>query len=340
MIGIRVDANEHIAMGHLIRCLSVAKQLRGLGEDVIFIISEEHSVQKIEKEGFRCCCLNNSYKEKNEETEILIKYIQKYSIKKMLIDSYEVTQDYMRVIRNYCRVIYIDDINSFRYPADMIINYTFKVDKYIYANMNYEEEIFLLGERYMPLRPEFSLDCIEIKESVENIFMTTGGSDSFDMIIDIIEEMQKSQLLRKIAKHIVVGKFYNRLQDLKNLEKAYENLKVYYDITDIWNVMRKCDIAVSAGGTTLAELCACGIPTVCFAISKNQLRGTESYARENIMLYAGNVMQNRDNVVDNVINKVEMLIGNKKLRQDMSQKACLHIDGMGALRIAQSIVNL
>ena len=87
MIGIRVDANEKIAMGHLMRCLSIAKQLKTLKQDVLFIVSEEHSVQQVEEEGFRCICLYNSYREKNEELSRLLELIQQYRINKILIDS-------------------------------------------------------------------------------------------------------------------------------------------------------------------------------------------------------------------------------------------------------------
>ena len=41
MIAIRTDANEKIAMGHLMRCLSIAKQLKEKGQEVIFFISEK-----------------------------------------------------------------------------------------------------------------------------------------------------------------------------------------------------------------------------------------------------------------------------------------------------------
>ena len=39
MIAIRTDANEKIAMGHLMRCLSIAKQLKEKGQEVIFFSS-------------------------------------------------------------------------------------------------------------------------------------------------------------------------------------------------------------------------------------------------------------------------------------------------------------
>ena len=38
MIYIRTDANDTIATGHVMRCLTVAEQLKVAGEDVCFIV--------------------------------------------------------------------------------------------------------------------------------------------------------------------------------------------------------------------------------------------------------------------------------------------------------------
>ena len=67
MIGIRVDANDKIAIGHVMRCMSIASELKKQNNDVIFIVSEESAKKIIVNNGYECICLNNKYNEKNSE---------------------------------------------------------------------------------------------------------------------------------------------------------------------------------------------------------------------------------------------------------------------------------
>ena len=56
MIGIRTDANDKIAMGHLVRCMSIARQLRKKHLEVVFILSENDAEEFIIENGFRLIC--------------------------------------------------------------------------------------------------------------------------------------------------------------------------------------------------------------------------------------------------------------------------------------------
>lgn len=340
MLGIRVDANEKIAMGHLMRCLSIAKQLKTCGEKVIFFISEEYSKSFIEESGFECICLWNAYNKKDSETDMLLEMIDRYDVAGLLLDSYEVTREYMERLKKRCRLFYIDDINMFRYPVDMIINYTFQTDRAEYDGKGYGGETFLLGQTYVPLREEFGQDPITVREWAESIFLTTGGTDEYDAVTAILKKMQSDPQLSGMKKNVVVGKFYHNMKELQRLAEAYGRIKIYHDIPDIWRVMKMSDIAVSAGGTTLAELCACGLPTVCFAIAENQLSGTRAYAAAGLMIFAGNMMVERDAVVDNVISDVKMLSGDYQKRKKLSVETRRVIDGRGALRIAQEMIRM
>lgn len=340
MLGIRTDANEEIAMGHLMRCMSIAKQLKALGEESVFIISEAYAKSYIEECGFKCVCLGNHYNEKESETAVLLEVIKEYSISKLLLDSYEVTYEYMEALKAYGRLCYIDDLNLFRYPVDMIINYTFKTDRTKYDRMGYDKERFLLGEAYVPLRPEFGQEPVAVKKQADSIFLTTGGTDEYDMIISILKEMQSDPQLSAMKKNVVIGKFYRNIEELHRLAEEYGKIQIYHDIPDIWRVMRMSDIAVSAGGTTLAELCAVGLPTVCFAIAENQLPGTAAYAAEGLMLFAGSVMTERRQVIERVVCNVRLLAMDFNKRENMAKKARSAIDGKGAYRIAEEIVHM
>lgn len=55
--------------------------------------------------------------------------------------------------------------------------------------------------------------------------------------------------------------------------------------------MRKSDFAISAGGTTLYELCACKVPAVCFSFADNQAGFTKEMGKQGIMCDAGDARE-------------------------------------------------
>ncbi|MCR5796546.1 MAG: hypothetical protein K6G63_01315 [Eubacterium sp.] len=44
--------------------------------------------------------------------------------------------------------------------------------------------------------------------------------------------------------------------------------------------MQKCDIAISAAGSTLYELCACGVPTITYTTADNQIKAEKFLAKK------------------------------------------------------------
>lgn len=339
MIGIRTDANDRIAMGHFTRCMSIARQLRELGQEVVFILSQDYGAQVIAGQGFRYLCMNNRYDQKEQETEYLSERIRQEGIHTLLIDSYEVTYEYMRVLHEICRIVYIDDLNRFRYPADLIINYRFGADEKLYRTKGYASEQFLLGSDYAPLRPEFSQKRIKIQKELSSIFLSTGGTDEYDLIVCILRKLQNSSL-KHIVKNVVTGKFYKNMDVLAQMCQEDLTICHYHDIQDVCNVMRQSDLAISAGGTTLTELCACGIPSIAIAIADNQLEGIKAYADAEMVLYAGDIRQKQEQITDRAVQMAECLKEDVSLRERMGKKAKAAIDGMGAFRIAKAIVDL
>ena len=339
MIGIRMDANDKIAMGHLMRCMSIAIQLKRKHQDIVFIVSEDYAGNIINEKGFRYICLNNQYDEKEQETEHLIEIINHEKIDKLLLDSYEVTYEYMKRLREICGVIYIDDLNRFRYPADLIINYIYGVDESLYKPKGYTEEQFLLGSDYVPLRPEFSQNRIEIKKEISAVFISTGGTDEFNLIINILQKLGKSQL-KNTVKHVVTGRFYKNKEELACICCQDNTICNHHDVQDICGIMRKCDLAISAGGTTLSELCACGVPIICFSIADNQLPGIKAYEENGMLLYAGDVRNDQEAIVDQAVAMSVQLKNDFIMRKKLGEKAKSVIDGKGAWRIAEFIIDM
>ena len=353
MIGIRTDANARIAMGHVMRCLSIAKQLVKYHQEVIFILSENDAKELISKNGFPCICLNNHYDEKEAELKSLTEVMERYAIDRLIVDSYEVTEHYLAVLKEKVNLIYIDDINAFRYPVDWLINYSFQTNEAVYRSRKYDRHTkLLLGETYIPLREEFGGSAIEIRKRAESLLITTGGTDEFDMITSLIEKIDQTGC-REMKKYIVAGKFYRFRDKLEHLREKDPLMEIYQDIPNMYEVMKQADIAVSAGGTTLAELCACGIPTICFTMADNQMAGAMAFADAGLMYYAGDVREcvfteedikddkttktrktAKTAVLDNIVDHLVIMRDQVDLRRKMAEKMKKSIDGKGAKRIA------
>lgn len=340
MIGIRTDANKKIGMGHVMRCMTVAKKLRKLGELVIFFISDDYASDVIRNNGFECCVLSYEYKDKEAELLTFIDMLKNKKIKILLIDSYEVSEKYMSELNKEVKIAYIDDMNMFRYPADLIINYTYNAEKSLYKRWNYNYKTkFLLGSKYIPLRTEFEDVPVDNIQKVKRMLITTGGADEYDMLLDILHRLLRPRW-EQFEKILIAGKFYEHIEDLRQIELQDQSVRVYYNISNMAEIMKQCQIAISAGGTTIAELCACGIPTIGFALADNQIYGLEAYSKDGIIKYVGDVRSGKVRVIDNIESNLEEFICDERLRKRQGEIAHNIIDGHGAMRIAQEIASL
>jgi spore coat polysaccharide biosynthesis predicted glycosyltransferase SpsG len=102
--------------------------------------------------------------------------------------------------------------------------------------------------------------------------------------------------------------------------------------------MRQCDVAISAGGTTLAELAACGVPTVCFSIADNQLNGVNAYGEKGVLAYVGDVRDGKEQLLIAIKKHLDKLLDDKQLRMKYSENGKNTIDGRGAMRIAELFI--
>ena len=114
-IYIRADMNEIIATGHIMRCLAVADAAKEMGKETIFITADEKPVEMLRSRGYEPIILHTEWNNMESELESLILLIQKESITKLLVDSYQVTKEYLAKLEKYTEVYYLDDLDAFEY---------------------------------------------------------------------------------------------------------------------------------------------------------------------------------------------------------------------------------
>lgn len=285
----------------------------------------------------------------------------------ILVDSYYVTEKYLAALKKRITTIYMDDIYAFSYPVDMLINYN------IYGEeMGYEKDAafadtkLLLGTKYVPLREEFSAGAgygqsrKELSAETENvtpaedrlhqtaeqgrtadggILITTGGSDSFNLAGQLLMEAMKYDALKEKEYHVVSGSLNPHIGELQALAQKHENIHIHCNVTNMAELMAESEVALSAGGSTLYELCAVGVPVIAFSFAENQERLVQTFVKRGIAQYGGNYRTDGNKMIQNTIAGLETLLEDKNLRSEYRKKARTLVDGKGAERIAEALLS-
>lgn len=335
MIIIRTDANEYIGTGHVMRCLSIAKAFARHGEDVIFVTADDKGSSLIKQNGFVSLCLHTDYKDMESELGQVQEIVNAKSPKLLLVDGYYVTASYLHLLSNTVKTVYVDDLNVGCWDIDYLINYNIFAGVFDYSSYDGSRVKLILGPYYAPLRDEFrSLETHEIDDPTD-ILVSAGGADPEHITEKIMQEI--CPLFDNMTFHFVVGVLNPRLNTIKHKSEGTSNVVLHINEQNMSDLMKKCDIAISAAGSTLYELCASGVPCITYTLADNQVIAAEEFERQGLMLNAGDC-RGDDNFSNKVKGKLEVLLQDKALRKDLSYKMRSLVDGCGADRIVEELL--
>lgn len=349
VIGIRVDANKVIAMGHVMRCITIAGQLMKKGCRVLFLTADEWARETIAQAGMDQLCLHTRWDWMEEELPRLREILSLAGIRILLVDSYQATKAYFEGLQDLVRIVRIDDCFEPICPADLLINYNAYHVRFPYEETYAGKTRLLLGTDYVPLREEFSRETSgqDAGGSGEkggglSVLLASGGGDTQDALMGILEKVVEEEAFEEVTFYVIVGALHPRGDEIELFSMEYEHprIKVYRLCRDVAGLMAKCDAAVSAAGTMLFELSAMGVPTVFFETADNQRYDREFFGAEGRMLYAGNIRQDREGCLAAVCGNLKKLLADTALRQRMREALYRVTDGRGAERIAEEIVKL
>jgi len=341
MLYIRTDANRKIATGHMMRCISIAKIAREKGIESVFILSNKGAEEVIKEHGFLSISLDTQWDYLDMEIDIMCQLVVKMKIEKLLIDSYYVTDKYLNELMKYTRVTYIDDKNEIMTPVDCLINYNIYGEQCGYGNKTEWEKVkLLLGCKYVPLRKEFINVPFEVKELVTNILVTTGGNDSLNISSMLIEYLETIESFKGVHFHIVSGKFNANYYNLRQQANQYSNVTIHENVKEMSKLITTCDVAISASGTTLYELCACGIPSISFVVADNQIKSAQEFWKKSIIFYAGDMRKDAIACFEKIKNFLELYMENVDLRYEKKIAMRTLVDGRGAERIIQALSDM
>lgn len=334
---IRADGGADIGMGHIMRTLTLARELKKYFDVAYVCRTDEEDktikpgsrysdgVHKVQVAGFKMFFVReNKVLEdlKDVKGDILI------------TDSYDVDESYFEATKKmFSRTIYIDDMCIYNFKGvDMIINQNINAEDLDYKLSS--ETSYLLGCNYTMLREEFRDAHFKyIKRRAKDVMITFGGADPFLLTLKTLYYLKEE----KYNFHVVVGPAFGN--DYINKLRSYEscsNIFFYYN-ADMKALMGKCDICISAAGSTLYELCAEGVPSLSVTIAENQSKVAEKFNDIGIVKSLG--WHNELNK-EKIINELDKLSKGYNKRKEISDKGRNLVDGKGTARIVEKILDI
>ncbi|MBP2033794.1 UDP-2,4-diacetamido-2,4,6-trideoxy-beta-L-altropyranose hydrolase [Clostridium algifaecis] len=318
-IAIRAEGGSKIGMGHIMRTLVLAKEL-SLKNEVFYLcrdsIENKRGILKIQKNGFKVFSLKES----------ILDVLFNINIDVLITDSYDVDEKYFVQTKNIVKhTVYIDDVNSFDYPVNLLINQNVNAEDF-----DYQQKYKLLGLKYLMIREEFrNLPEKHINKQVKDIMITMGGSDTVNFTKTLLKWIKNLDF----KFHIVIGPSFQDIDYFKRIHQS--NIEFYFNANMV-EIMKKCDMAVSASGSSMYELLASGVPSLSVIIADNQVSVSKKLDNMHIsesLLWYNNLSKDR------LIDRLNYLCNNYNLRKERSVIGQKIVDGLGAARIADFINN-
>ncbi|AQR96971.1 UDP-2,4-diacetamido-2,4,6-trideoxy-beta-L-altropyranose hydrolase [Clostridium saccharoperbutylacetonicum] len=329
-IFIRADGGKDIGLGHIMRMLVLGEELQKSNE-VGFICRNsisnkfEAGIKKIKEKSFKVI-------EISEEDYIgeIIEMQTKHNADVLITDSYDVDEEYFIKLKEYFRFTgYVDDVNKCKMDVDFIINQNINADDLYYWKNVGKNTKLLLGTQYCMLRNEFrqAYKSKVIKKEIQDILLTLGGMDNNNNTLKILEK------IKDINKnlHVVIGSAFDKdlIEKIQDITKKHNNIYIYEN-ANMDQLMLKCDVAISACGSTLYELAAMSVPTIGVVLAENQKFVAEKMKEMNLIYECFEI---------GAIEKINLLVLLNKLIEDemlryniiKKEKALVNLYGVESL---------
>ena len=338
---LRTDASVELGNGHIIRCLALADALASGDWLCLFAVGPEtltvfpaiqdtdHSVLLVE-------C------DEEEEPGFIQKSLEQ-PCALLVVDHYQRDARFEAACRTWAGgIAVIDDLSDRRHECDVLLDQNQLRAEEVYRSLIPSEAIVLAGPDYAMLRQQFfSLKYEALKkfnqaDQVKNIFVSFGSTDlqNFSSVaLQVISEISSS-----ITIDVSIGSRAPNLKSLQSLGRELSNdVKIHVDHVDMVGLMMKADIAVGAAGLTAWERCCIGLPSIAVITAENQ----QHLAIELHNHGAATVIEGQSSDTRGaLLSAAKSLIKEPKKRINMSVRAGLLCDGLGAGRVAQAITSI
>lgn len=338
-IAFRVDGSNSIGMGHVMRCIALAKEFEIVrNSEILFVMKDFKEAVEIVRENFEVKTISKNLVE-NGNTDYSTNIIKMFNPETIVTDILNIDENILLNYKNICDLLVsIDDLANTKFCSDVVINGHFNSKNLQY--MDFKETTYLLGPSFLILDKVFLSEHMKMKsinKNVKTILVTLGGSDdtkSFLKVIRCINLLDKNYDIC-----IVIGPAFIHHKELDNeIKNSNHKFTTESNINSrrMAELMFNADVAIVSGGNTKYELVTTGTPGLVICSNIDEVNITEELARKGCIINLG---LNNQVTESELAHALQTLIEDRNLRKKMSDIGKKEVDGMGTHGVIASILS-
>lgn len=352
----RADASELVGWGHIMRCLTLADELRRRGAVTRFLCAS----LPVELElriaasghvltGIEAPRLHNDKEWDRAPWPAQVQLQEALCCQRalnvsrpewMVVDHYRLDAFWERAMRrDVGRIFVIDDLANRPHDCDMLLDGTFGREEFDYRDLVQSGADILAGARLALLRPEFAAArpaALARRRKVPSgrLLISLGSTDVGALTGQVLQAALQATGVGGLD--IVFGSgAAPSLSLARALALQDHRLRLHVGAAgqEMARLMAEADLAIGAAGTTSWERCCLGLPTISLILADNQRLIAQ------MLEEAGAIVTAAATEGPVLTRQIEELLADDRHLARMSMAAAAVTDGGGAARVAERMIS-
>jgi len=324
------NAGKDDGLGHLMRCLVLADAIIKINKNTIYFLSSDPDnivENKVSSSGFNFIKLANSMDYKDEDN-----FISKHrnSISWVVIDSKNISTDFVNWCSRYSKVLHFDDNKYRSFNSNLIVNNHLGVKHSDYEKNKVSK--FLIGPEFNTVDDSF-FNLNSYISSNQHILITLGGEDPDDITSILIKGL--SEFLKNHRVVVIVGPANPNYKNIKTIISRYApHIDLVFSPSKMSDFMAGAKLAITAGGVTCYELAAAKIPQAIVILEEHQRLLAEFIVDTQSACLIGTYKDIQLNSISKILNT---LVEDRSLLNKMSNQAATLFSKNGSSEIVKEM---
>lgn len=355
----RVDSGTHMGIGHVMRCLTLAQELKQnfeihfickkhLGANIQVIESYfpvhlinggvKHNLSDEEKNNYDNW-LGGDWKDDLAETNNVLESLGEVAI--VIVDHYSLDGLFEKELKT-ANVFVIDDLMNRSHECVAILDQNISADLDRYKELTTEKcKEFFIGPKYSLLRAEFreerkSINPLDFDREIKHIVVFFGASDPRGDTLKFVKNVFP-EFGQKYNFSLILDSNHQDYKACAEFMRHYSNCNLISFSKSFLQLMKSADLFIGAGGTTTWERACLGVASALMTVAENQKLVCQKLQRKSICYYLG---ESSEMTKQKWHDFFAQIVPQSSLWYSYRVKSFALVDGEGALEVSSALKRL